>query len=95
MLELTKNNIQYGHKDNLNRTPLDVAFDVSKRIDDGRKPELQQIIDKLSIYRYEWEIKAIYSTERERNCIEGSNSSKEKVEMCVLDLFFVDFINWD
>ena len=53
VLELTKNNIQYGHKDNLNRTPLDVAFDVSKRIDDGRKPELQQIIDKLSIYRYE------------------------------------------
>ena len=53
VLELTKNNIQYGQKDNLNRTPLEVAFDVSKRIDDGRKPELQQIIDKLSIYRYE------------------------------------------
>ena len=52
--ELTKNNVQYGQKDNLNRTPLDVAFDVSKRLDDARKPAMQKIIDKLSIYRYEW-----------------------------------------
>ena len=53
VLELTKNKIQYGHRDNLNRTPLDVAFDISKRLDDGRKPDMQKIIDTLSIYRYE------------------------------------------